>query len=77
MSPGLASHLSLRLDESQEGQATVEENILQHDDQGQNDKNGENGAQEIKHHVDQIDILGQTVLPEWILKLGHSMNIRK
>ena len=77
MSPGLASHLSLSLDESQEGQATAWENILQHDDEGQNDKDGENGAQAIKHHVDQIDFVGQTVAPEWIPKLGHSVNIRK
>ena len=44
MSPGLANRLSLSLDESQEGQATAGENILQHDDEGQNDEDGENGV---------------------------------
>ena len=44
VSPGLANRLSLSLDESQEGQATAGENILQHDDEGQNDEDGENGV---------------------------------
>ena len=44
MSPGLANRLSLSLDESQEGQATMGENIFQHDDEGQNEEDGENGV---------------------------------
>ena len=44
MSPGLANHLSLSLEESQEGQATTRENIFQHDDEGQNNEDGENGV---------------------------------
>ena len=44
VSPGLANRLSLSLGESQEGQATAGENILQHDNEGQNDENGENGV---------------------------------
>ena len=43
-SPGLANRLCLSLDESQKGQATAGKNILQHDDEGQNDENGENGV---------------------------------
>ena len=44
VSPGLANRLSLSLDKSQEGQATAGENILQHDDEGQNNEDGENGV---------------------------------
>ena len=44
VSPGLANRLSLSLDESQKGQATAGENIFQHDDEGQNNEDGENGV---------------------------------
>ena len=46
--PGLANRLSLSLDESQEGRATVGENILQNNNEGQNDEDGENGVYAIK-----------------------------
>ena len=44
VSPSLANCLSLSLDESQEGQAPVGLNILQHDDVGREDENGESGV---------------------------------
>ena len=44
VSPSLANRLSLSLDESQEGQATAGPNILQHDNGGQEDEDGEDGV---------------------------------
>ena len=44
VSLGLANRLSLSLDGSQEAQGTAARNILQHDDEGQNEKDGENGV---------------------------------
>lgn len=44
VSPSLANRLSLSLDESQEGQAPAGPNILQHDDAGRDDEDGEDGV---------------------------------
>ena len=58
MSASLANRLSLSLDESQEGQAPAGPNILQYNDAGWDDENGEDGHFEIKH-LAEMDFVKQ------------------